>query len=268
MERLRSGWLAAYTTPHASPHTLQLITDWCSWFFVHDDYCDEGGIGRNPSDMTRMHSRFLNIVYGAAPDDSDIALTFAFHNLWHRTAAMVSSVWQQQFTTHLDTFFQAGVWEATNRTKGEIPRLADYVLMRPYTGGMFAFLDLVEMAESLELPPDLRRHPTVQQLLSMTANIVSWANDVLSLPKELKLGDIHNLVFSIQQEYQLSIQAAIEHAAHLHNQEVERFMEVEAALPHFGVLEDEILGRYTLALRTLIRGSLEWLSTSVRYRVE
>ena len=117
MELLRSGGLAAYTTPHASPHTIQLITDWCSWFFVHDDYCDEGGIGSNPYEMKRMHARFLTIIHGAAPAESDISLTIAFHNLWHRTSAMVSAAWQQQFTTHLDAFFQACVWEVTNLIK-------------------------------------------------------------------------------------------------------------------------------------------------------
>jgi hypothetical protein len=264
---LHPGWLAARTTPHADPHRLQLVTDWCSWFFIHDDYCDEGGIGRNPQAMRDLHARFRAVLNGDLPDEADIPLTTALHELWHRTLPLVADAWQQGFIANMDDFFEAGVWEATNRSKGEIPPLADYLRMRPFTGGMFAYLDLIEMSESLLLPQAVRTHPMVHPLLTMTANIVSWANDVLSLPKELKQGDIHNIVFSMQQSQQLTVQEALDRAAHLHNSEIERFIQVEAALPSFTDSENELLQRYTLTLRTLIRGSLDWLSTSVRYQV-
>lgn len=265
--RLHPGQLAARTTPHASPTTLQLVTDWCSWFFIHDDYCDEGGIGKNPAAMQTLHTRFSEILNGIPPVATDIPLTIALHELWHRTASLVSEAWWDRFMATLDAFFEAGVWEANNRLKGEIPPLADYLQMRPFTGGMFAYLELIELSESLLLPSDIRHHLMVQQLVTMTANIVSWANDVLSLPKELKQGDIHNVVFSIQHSQHLTVQEALNQAAQLHNQEIERFIEVEAALPRFDSPQDEALNQYVLALRTVIRGSLDWLSTSVRYQV-
>lgn len=264
---LRPGWLAAHTTPHATPHTLQLVTDWCSWFFIHDDYCDEGGIGRNPQAMQTLHARFLAVLNGGRGLSEDIPLTTALHELWERTLPLVSEGWQRRFVANMETFFNAGVWEATNRSKGEIPSLADYLRMRPFTGGMFPYLDLIEMSESLHLAQEIRNHPMVYPLFTTTANLVSWANDVLSLPKELKQGDIHNVVFSIQQSQSLTVQEALDQAAALHNSEIEHFIQVESALPHFDKKTDAILQQYTLALRLLIRGSLDWLSTSVRYRV-
>jgi 5-epi-alpha-selinene synthase len=265
--RLHAGHLAARTTPHAPPTALQIVTDWCSWFFIHDDYCDEGGSGRNPQAMQAVHDRFREILSGATPLENDIALTHALHELWGRTLTLVSTTWRHRFIANMHAFFEAAVWEATNRAKGETPPLADYLRMRPFTGGMFAYMDLVEMSESLVLPPELRHHPLVQQLSTMTANIVSWANDVLSLPKELKQGDIHNVVFSMQQSQKLTVQEAIDRAVLLHNQEVERFIEVETALPRLVEPQAESLKQYVLALRTIIRGSLDWLSTSMRYQV-
>lgn len=265
--RLHAGQLAARTSPNSAPTVLQIVTDWCSWFFIHDDFCDEGGSGRNPQAMQAVHDRFREILSGATPLESDIALTHALYELWGRTLTLVSTTWRHRFIANMHAFFEAAVWEATNRAKGETPPLADYLRMRPFTGGMFAYMDLVEMSESLVLPPELRHHPLVQQLIPMTANIVSWANDVLSLPKELKQGDIHNVVFSIQQSQHLTVQEALNQAAQLHNQEVERFIEVESALPRLDEPQEEALKQYVLSLRTVIRGSLDWLSTSVRYQV-
>lgn len=265
--RLHAGQLAARTTPHATPTALQLVTDWCSWFFIHDDYCDEGGIGKNPPAMQALHARFREVLNGSTPTAMDIPLTIALHEVWGRTASLVSKTWGYRFMITLDAFFEAGVWEAQNRLKGEIPALDDYLQMRPYTGGMFAYLELIELSESLELSPDVRQHPLVHQLVTMTANIVSWANDVLSLPKELKQGDIHNVVFSIQHHQHLTVQEALNQAAQLHNQEIERFIQGEATLPRLDTPYDQALKRYVRALRTVIRGSLDWLSTSVRYQV-
>jgi hypothetical protein len=265
---LGMGWLAARTTPHATLAALRIVTDWCSWFFLHDDYCDESGVRNVPDAMAAMHHRYYEILQDAAPTVEDAALTHALHDLWYRTKVLMSTPLQERFIINLKAFFDAGVWEAKNRAQDTIPTLADYLKMRPITSGLYAYFDLLEVSEALSLPDELRIHPVIQRLTSLANNVVSWANDILSLAKEMRLGDHHNLVIVLQHHHDIPLQTAFTRAAHHHDTDVRDFIRLEQQLPRFNDGRDDLLARYVMQLRLLMRGSLEWLSTSGRYTVK
>ncbi|MBA3944457.1 MAG: hypothetical protein H0X37_07820 [Herpetosiphonaceae bacterium] len=264
---VRLGWLAARTNPTASLNSLQMVTDWCSWFFIRDDYCDEWGIGTRPEALRRLHARFLAILGGTPLDPEDSALAGALHELWQRTLPETTESWRRRFVANLQTFFAAGVWEATNRAEEIIPDVTTYLKMRPFTGGLYAYIDLFELSEEICLPNDVLQDFTVQQLTTKANNAVCWANDIMSLAKEIKQGDIHNVILSMRQKQTLTLQQAVDRAAALHDAEVRAFIELELRLPSFGFEVDEQLHRYTSTLRGFMRGSLDWLYTSARYLV-
>lgn len=264
---VRLGWLAARTNPTATREHLQTVTDWCSWFFIRDDYCDECGIGRFPQALSALHARFLEVLRGAQPTVEDSALTHALHELWSRTQQAAPDPWKQRFVHNLERFFDAGVWEAQNRARDRIPTVAMYMKMRPYTGGLYAYFDLFDISEQICLPRDVREYAAVQRLTTMANNIVCWANDIMSLPKEIKQGDVHNLVLSMRQTQRLTLQEAVNRAAALHDAEVRAFIELELRLPARNGIVDPELKRYTSVLRSFVRGSLDWLYTSGRYLV-
>lgn len=265
---LGMGWLAARTTPHATLPALQLVTDWCAWFFLHDDYCDESGVWNEPEAMARLHARFSEILRDAAPTVDDAALTHALHDLWYRTKVMMSPALQERFVANLNAFFDAGIWEAQNRAREIIPTFAEYLKMRPITSGLFAYYNLLEVSEQISLPPALQEDPVVQRLAILANNVVSWANDILSLAKEMRQGDHHNLVIVLQHHHDVPLQTAFIRAAQHHDTDVREFMQLAQKVPVFNDSRDETLQRYSMELRLLMRGSLEWLSTSGRYTVQ
>jgi hypothetical protein len=163
-------------------------------------------------------------------------------------------------------YFTANVWEATNRRQGLIPDAASYRAMRPFTSAVYPCLMLIELAEQLRLPPQAYDHPDVQRLAEMTNNVISWANDIVSLDKERRQGDVHNLALILAHEQQLTLQAAVDQVAALHDAEVRGFIALAAQLPEFGPPIDADLRRYIAGMRFWMCANLDWSIGTARYQ--
>ncbi len=85
---------------------------------------------------------------------------------------------------------------------------------------------------------------TSPSTLMIANNVISWSNDIIGLEIEMKRRDVHNLVLVLQQEYQLTLQEAINRAAELCNEEVRKFMDLESCRPSFGPVTDPKLQHY------------------------
>jgi 5-epi-alpha-selinene synthase len=139
--------------------------------------------------------------------------------------------------------------------------------IRSFTIAAYPYMDLILMTDQIILPPEVFKHPIVKRLELATANIIAWSNDLFSLNKEMKAGNNFNLVTVLQQEYQISLQEAFDHAADLHNTEVQLFIDLSAQLPSFGTEIDANLERYLLGLRFWIRANLDWSAETRRYKI-
>jgi 5-epi-alpha-selinene synthase len=138
--------------------------------------------------------------------------------------------------------------------------------MRPYTGAVYNYLLLIESVGRLELPASVHTHSTVQQLAQMTNNIICWANDLMSLEKELRHGDVHNLVFVLHREQQRSLSEAISIVVAMHDAEVQRFCALAACLPSFTAAVDADLKQYVVGMQFWIRANMDWSAATARYR--
>lgn len=269
-EAIGIGRLAARTHPDHSPDALQLISDWHAWLFILDDLRDDSEFNRDPEKLSIMDNRFLDILEGKIPNNRDDPLVLALHNLRERLYEHVglkglSNVWMRRFTRTIRESFEASLWEASNRARGTAPGVESYVRMRPLTGGLSIITGLTEIIEGDHLPHEVREHPMVRRLTDASHNIVCWANDILSLDKELKCGEVNNLVIVLRDAETLTLQQAVERAAEMYQAELRAFVELEERLPSFGTAFDAALERYISFLRTRVRGVLDWSYESVRY---
>lgn len=259
------GWLTARTYPETPLNELQLLADWNTWLFAQDDECDERGIGKDPARLAAIHARSIEIVNGAQPTEADGPLVHGLDNLWQRTLLLAPREWRSRFIQHFKECLDASIWEANNRAQGITPDVTAYIAKRTYTGGLFIHVALLEITDDIHLPANVREHPTVQGLTRMAVNVVCWANDILSLAKEIKQGDVHNLVLTLRHKHALSLAEAIERAVALHNSEVRAFVDLESHLPSFEPSVDADLRRFIAILRSWMRGNLDWSYTSGRY---
>lgn len=266
LDRLQYGILMARAYPHASPETLQIVTDWSTWLFLLDDQCDEADIGHDPDRLARFHTHLLNVFGDVAPSQDDVPLAHSLRDLYTRIQAYAPEGWLERFSTSVRQYLSANVWEATNRRRGQIPDADSYRAMRLSTSAVYPCILLIELTEGLHLPPEAYDHPDIQHLATMTNNVISWANDLVSLDKELRQGDVHNLAVILSHQQKLSLQAAVDLVGALHDAEVSAFIDLARRLPSFTPEADREIQCYIAGMRFWMRANLDWSLGTTRYR--
>jgi 5-epi-alpha-selinene synthase len=258
------GALVGRLNPTAPLEPLQLLADWCTWLFLQDDRFDEQRVGKDPDLVAAHYGRSLEVLSGAPLQGEDSAYVRALAGLSARFRARARAGWMRRFLRAVENCFEASVWEARNRAQGIIPALDAYRYYRSYTGGVFTLAEATELTENLGVPFELYDHPSLQKMLRCAVNVICWANDIVSLEKELRQGDVHNLVIVLRQEFGGSMQEAMQRAATMHNDEVRRYLDMEAEMPDFGAY-DALVRHYVTLQKAWMKGNLEWSYMSERY---
>ena len=256
------GWLVARAFPTALPHGLQLIADWTLLFCSLDDHIEQLGTA---GAIEAYLQHLLDVFRADIASSSEDPFVAGMLDLRRRLLAIAPPSHLTRFTERLAELFAANVAEAWNRDGAKIPDIASYVHLRAITVGLHVIFELSELLEGVRLSDRTREHPTLQQLATRTSNIVGWANDLFTYEKELRQGEVHNLVMVLMNERRLSMTEAVAAAVALHDNEVRGFQQDVEQLPYFG-LADVGVQRYVAMLRCWIRGHLDWAHETGRYR--
>lgn len=258
--------LAGRFHPFTGREELRLISDFYCWMFLQDDRRDESEVGWRPDSLSEDDRRSLQVLKGDDPTWRDPPSVYALRNLRDRLNTRAPGPgWMRRFFRSVESYFAATTWEATNRARGIVPDFGTYVRMRPLTAGLALDDELIELAEEAHLFGGAREHPTVRSLTLASHRAICWANDLVSLEKELAHSDVHNLVLVLLHTEGLGLQEAVDRAAQMHDVEVRAFMRFSSRLPSFGRAIDGQLGRYVVALQARMRGNLDWAHESARY---
>ncbi|MEM7128028.1 MAG: hypothetical protein AAF702_16960 [Chloroflexota bacterium] len=257
------GELVARTHPTFPLDELQLIADWAMWLFINDDLFDKLSLPL----LSERIDRYLAILDGERAATEDTPFVKGLYDLWNRTQPLVSTEWQTKFVSHLSTHLNSLIWEAETKHHNSAPDVATYLQMRQQTSGIDAYVDLLEISESFSLPPSIQASPPVQRLEQMVNNITSWANEVLSLEKELNQGDcLLNLVWLYHHNEQVSLEEAKSYVVDLCQAEIAIFEAQVSRLPSRDPDTLPNLQRYTDLLTDIITGTIEWHFVTERYR--
>ena len=259
------GWLAARAYPNAPIDRLKLVSDWNTWLFVIDDQCDEWYMGTHPRELNALHMRCLEILSGERPVAKDVPLIHSLYDFRLRIEAMMPLDWFIRFIHSVTEYFESTVWEAQNRASHTWPNPRLYIQMRPYTGGLYTDIDLIELTEQLSLPMPVRKHPVLQLLMNITNNVVCWSNDIISLQKEHAHHDMHNLAMVLHHRNDISLQEAVNRVAKTTQQQIARFIAAEQRVPSFGGTIDRDVQQLISVLRSWMRGNIDWSYESGRY---
>jgi hypothetical protein len=267
LEASKFGWLAASAFPNAPFEELKIVSDWNTWLFIRDDQCDESDLGHDPVKLACFHERWIEILMGGEPRQSDLPLTHALHDICRRLRQKASNAWMCHFTQSVIEYFESSAWEAENRASRIIPDPKTYMAMRPFTGGLYTDIELIYITERIYLPLHVRKHDILRRLARMANNVVCWSNDIISFAKEMKHNETHNLVLVLQYHYRLTPQEAIQKAAELTNKEINKFVCLQGRLPTFSTANDANVKRFIAVLRSWMRGNLDWSYISDRYKI-
>ena len=266
-ERFKAAQFALLTGrvhPYASFESILLVASYMSWLFMLDDLCDEASLGREPGRLRAQLDELIDRMKHPRPlRGNESPVVVGMVELWQRMLLRAAPGWVERFIQAFEGYAHACLWEASNRIRNRVPSLAEYIGYRRHTSAVYVFFALIELAEQVSLPAEVREH---LRPLEVRANDgVCWVNDMTSLDKELRAGDVHNLVMVLQHEHGLSVQTAMDRAGRLFDSRMHEYAELEERLPSFGAAIDVQVQSYLRGLRSWVRGNMDWSFESGRY---
>ncbi|WP_436493813.1 terpene synthase family protein [Actinokineospora sp. HUAS TT18] len=258
------GWFAAVTYPTADAETLALVADWFAWLFLLDDQLDDGGLGSDPVRTGEFMAEMFGVLTGLPAATGAPTIITALSDLWDRSAGTASATWRRRFVDHVIAGGLAARWEADNRAAGVVPSVESYVDKRPHTGAVYVCMDLIELAERIDVPAEVYDSEPFADALRAACDVVGWVNDLYSVDKETALGEYHNLVSVTAHSAGVSMVEASAVAADLISERVLDFLRLERAAEAAWPRAD--VRAYLDGMRSWMRGNLDWSATTRRYR--
>jgi hypothetical protein len=244
--------------PEASAEGLALAADALSWAFVIDDIGDESPLGKDPKQLAVL----LEAVERGMRQEGPVEpLGSALEDLDARVARICNPALHQDFREGVREFFDGLRWEASNRSRNRCPPLRAFVEMRPAAGAASMFVALLEILADYEVPRSWKASLEGRRIERSARNAMCWINDLLSVDKELRHGDTHNLVLVMAHEDGLSLEAATNRALAAYNAETRGFAELTQALAPGGSPHS-----FAAGLADMISGTRTWTMESARYR--
>lgn len=257
-------WLSAYAFPDAGLLELSLVNDWMTLFYFFDQQWDDAP----PQVVAAAQGSLLEILRGRKPlQVGGGPLEVALHDIQRRMMEFSSEAWMERFTGSIEAYFNACVWEARNKHDQTVPDVASYIRMRELTGAVQPSFELAGVLRLADIPPEVLEEQTLKRLNVLANHVITLFNDIISFEKERQAGDVHNLLFIIQQQQRCSLEKAMQCAATLHDDEVRAFVALEARLPSWGEPLDTEVRRYVDVLKYWMRANKDWSLMSERYRV-
>ncbi|MEU9158489.1 hypothetical protein AB0D59_50210 [Streptomyces sp. NPDC048417] len=267
------GKFAAMVYPEADPQRLALAAKWLAWLCVFDDqHLDENPESTDPSAMADILLPTLAVLTPPqTPAGPQLPATVehdpllrALQGLLGEIGEHASPAQQRRFVHEMclalfGAFLDAGAWHA----KGRLPDLAHYRVTRQHNGAVLACIALIDVLSGYEVPAAESDHPQVQVLRSIATNVICWANDVFSYPKEARRSRFAiNLPTVLQHQYGHSPQESLQHAARLYEEEVAAYLRLEEQIS--GQASPQLV-RHLAGLRAWIQGSHYWHLESSRF---
>lgn len=260
LRAMRIAEFVARAYPDVSIERLCIILDWTVWAFVADDRADF----TSPEQLRVRYGECLRTLRGTAPLSDRVA---PLDELRHRIVAASGERCLQRFAKAVETWFDAMLWEVSNRVGHAAPSLAEYIEVREFDVGMYTEFALFDVTHATDQTDAIWDIAEVRTLMAATSNIIGWSNDIYSYLKESALKDPHNLVGLLAEHRGLSIPEALAEAAIMHNREVDRFVRIESRLvPRLADFPEAV--RFTEMLRSWIRSNLDWSLRSARYETK
>jgi len=268
LNKARLAWIAARLNPDFTLNQLTLFTDWLTWLTCYDDLCDGGDRGHDPAAWGVLIQRLMAVVRDQRQPPPTDPFACALADLCQCLRRQTGTGWLDRFASDLKQAFQANRWETAVRASGAVPDLATYIKMRPLTSAIAPCLDLMALCAGVDPQAAWLDHAYLKQLTLLASNHICWVNDLFGLAREIKENNQHNLVLVLQQEYQLTLQTAVDQAVALCNAELKAFF----ALAKLFATEEEGKAadcqRYIHRLQTWLRGNLDWYTETERYQTK
>ncbi|SFN05460.1 hypothetical protein SAMN05421594_0675 [Chryseobacterium oleae] len=214
----------------------------CNRFMLQYVALDDQVEHSSLEEIQQLRTRCVDILRGAEPKSEENALYQHMALIRDEFRALMPDIWVERFIYYFYQSFRYGIeLEYPYKIAQRPPSLTLFKTIREYSVLMRPYLILGEIESGLVLPEHIFEHIVVQKMISHMTLVVAWQNDIHSLPKEMAKGtEVFNLVFVLQQEYNLSLKDACEQAFQIHNEELAKVLALHAEYREFGEYQEYV----------------------------
>ncbi|MEU8529704.1 MULTISPECIES: terpene synthase family protein [Streptomyces] len=229
------GHLAGRVSGDVPYERVALLAEWMAWSFVLDDQHDH--LIRNGQlaawrPVVGAITAYLDTGRAEESGDERNPLVSGFVDVCGRIVSGMSEACAARYRAHVRLVLRSLDQEAGNRGTDGRPTVEDYVLMRRNSSQLLPMMDMVEAGLGIDLPPRIIELPDFQEAVASTLDVISWGNDVFSLPKEYACGDTNNLVSLISARQGLSLREAVHEVENRIQLRIEDYLAAKQRLFH------------------------------------
>ncbi|MBM7114442.1 terpene synthase family protein [Archangium primigenium] len=211
-QRIAVPLFAAMAYPTAARDHLLLAHDWMAWLFEYDDQFDDGADGHSTHKARRSRESLLAILsdpLGTTREVPGRTLQSGLQDIWSRLRAVTRPRMQARFAGHVSDYLESYEWETHNRRIGYCPDVEEYLEKRQHTGAAHPCFDLIVPAAGVRCDHLDLTDSRLRRLEYLSSEIITLSNDLVSFPKEMEQGDVHNIVIILMNRRGHSEQEAI-----------------------------------------------------------
>ncbi|MBL1222322.1 hypothetical protein JET18_15835 [Chryseobacterium sp. L7] len=239
----------------------------CNRFMLQYVALDDQVENSSLEEIQQLRIRCVDILKGAEPRADENALYQHMALIRDEFRALMPDMWVERFIYYFYQSFRYGIeLEYPYKIAQRPPSLTLFKTIREYSVLMRPYLIFGEIESGLVLPEPIFEHIVVQKMISHMTLVVAWQNDIHSLPKEMAKGtEVFNLVFVLQQEYNLSLEDACSQAFRIHNEELAKLLALHAEYREFGEYQEHV-DRFVYYAGVGLQGVNSFYLETERYR--
>jgi len=226
------GFFAACWWPYASMERLRAAAWLGIWLFAWDDEMDSlefSQISKNlgsayafREETRRFLSTSLGIDEGQSANEEPHPINALFIPAAMGFCAGYTCEKRKGLMKELDLFIDQTAREQVTAMETKLPTCREYLIRRMGSSAVGVCLAISEYCLEMNLPSNFANHELKSSLWQQTNMIVSIVNDILSISKELKQGQLDSLIPILFVETN-DLQVAVNQAAKMTEKAVAKF---------------------------------------------
>ncbi|MCT8351046.1 terpene synthase family protein [Photorhabdus kayaii] len=260
--KMESARLAGLLYPKGSKELLQVGSDFVMWGFAYDDeYCDEGPLSMNLTAYIHNAAQLQRALESPENPVNNDRYAMAMRDLRIRLERYSSPALAGRFFEVIRTYIMTEMWKAVEPK----PSFDDYLVMRMYGGGAWAYPVLSHIIAGINISQDEFEDRRIRALSEMMDCLTAWDCEAYAYAEEQARAiddKEHNVISVICRQYGYTVEQSMEHYWELRWRVVSLFLRLQKEVL---ITASPEVRDYINGLTAYYSGGLFWGQTSKRY---